>query len=136
MSDRSQGPGWWQASDGRWYPPEQSPGLAQPVPPTPYGTPGGYAGPPETDTQATVSLVIGIAGLVTGWLCCIAYFVSPVAIYLGYASKKRIAESDGRLKGTGMATAGFVLGIIGTVLGILVFVFFATVGSWWTVGTS
>jgi len=22
MSDASQGPGWWQASDGRWYPPE------------------------------------------------------------------------------------------------------------------
>ena len=26
MSDTSQGPGWWQASDGKWYPPEQSPG--------------------------------------------------------------------------------------------------------------
>ncbi|MCD9622994.1 RDD family protein [Rhabdothermincola sp. EGI L10124] len=25
MSDMSQGPGWWQASDGKWYPPEQSP---------------------------------------------------------------------------------------------------------------
>jgi len=28
MSDTSQGPGWWQASDGKWYPPEQSPGAA------------------------------------------------------------------------------------------------------------
>ncbi len=28
MSDTSQGPGWWQASDGRWYPPEQAPGAA------------------------------------------------------------------------------------------------------------
>jgi hypothetical protein len=26
MSDFSQGPGWWQASDGKWYPPEQAPG--------------------------------------------------------------------------------------------------------------
>jgi uncharacterized membrane protein len=25
MSDTSQGPGWWQASDGKWYPPEQAP---------------------------------------------------------------------------------------------------------------
>ncbi len=136
MSDSPQGPGWWQASDGRWYPPEQSPGLAQPVPPTPYGTSGGYAGPPETDAQATVSLVIGIVGLVTGWLCCITFLVSPVAIYLGYASKKRIAESGGRLKGTGMATAGFVLGIIGTVLGISVIVLFVAFDSWSTVGTS
>jgi len=26
MSDASQGPGWWQASDGKWYPPELHPG--------------------------------------------------------------------------------------------------------------
>ena len=25
MSDVSQGPGWWVASDGKWYPPEQHP---------------------------------------------------------------------------------------------------------------
>jgi hypothetical protein len=25
MSDQPAGPNWWQASDGRWYPPEQSP---------------------------------------------------------------------------------------------------------------
>jgi len=30
VSDQSQGPGWWQASDGKWYPPEQAPG-AQPA---------------------------------------------------------------------------------------------------------
>ncbi len=33
MSDTSQGPGWWLASDGRWYPPDQVPGYA-PVGPT------------------------------------------------------------------------------------------------------
>lgn len=26
MSDVSQGPGWWLASDGRWYPPQAQPG--------------------------------------------------------------------------------------------------------------
>lgn len=40
MADVSQGSGWWQASDGRWYAPDQkptqgltwsAPGLAQPV---------------------------------------------------------------------------------------------------------
>ncbi|MEY2451119.1 MAG: hypothetical protein QOD92_693, partial [Acidimicrobiaceae bacterium] len=25
MSDISQGEGWWQASDHKWYPPEQHP---------------------------------------------------------------------------------------------------------------
>jgi hypothetical protein len=27
VSDTSQGEGWWQASDGKWYPPEQAPGY-------------------------------------------------------------------------------------------------------------
>jgi hypothetical protein len=55
VSDVSQGPGWWLASDGRWYSPDQAPGFAPPSPgPTappatpPYGpppTPAGY-GPP------------------------------------------------------------------------------------------
>lgn len=32
MSDSSQGPGWWLASDGKWYPPS---GAVPPVPPGP-----------------------------------------------------------------------------------------------------
>jgi hypothetical protein len=27
MSDKSEGPGWWIASDGKWYPPEQHPSV-------------------------------------------------------------------------------------------------------------
>ena len=36
MSDQAQGPGWWQASDGNWYPPQAAP---QPLPPTTQGVP-------------------------------------------------------------------------------------------------
>lgn len=39
MSDRPQGPGWWQASDNRWYPPAPQPPAPYPVspqPPAPY----------------------------------------------------------------------------------------------------
>lgn len=35
MSDVQQGPGWWMASDGRWYPPESRPALPPPPPPPP-----------------------------------------------------------------------------------------------------
>ena len=38
MSDVSQGPGWWIASDGKWYPPEQHPSYQ---PPPPSTAPGG-----------------------------------------------------------------------------------------------
>lgn len=35
MSDTPQGPGWWQASDGKWYPPQA--GAAAPPPPQKKG---------------------------------------------------------------------------------------------------
>jgi uncharacterized membrane protein len=49
MSDSSQGPGWWQASDGKWYPPEQAPEAAPQVP----GSPGG--GTTGLDVGAAIS---------------------------------------------------------------------------------
>lgn len=33
MSDTPQGPGWWQASDGKWYPPDATSGNAPTIPP-------------------------------------------------------------------------------------------------------
>jgi hypothetical protein len=41
------GPGWWQASDGRFYPPEAAPGSALPPPPQAHFSyaPGGYQAP-------------------------------------------------------------------------------------------
>lgn len=52
MSEAPQGPGWWQASDGRWYPPHTHPSYQQPAAGSPgapgpagYGAPGYGAGP-------------------------------------------------------------------------------------------
>ena len=39
MSDFSQGLGWWQASDGKWYPPEAAPGTPAPPQPPPQAQP-------------------------------------------------------------------------------------------------
>lgn len=51
MSDVARGPGWWQASDGRWYPPEALGQVPDQVPPPPEpvdATDGGSAhAPPE-----------------------------------------------------------------------------------------
>jgi hypothetical protein len=35
MSDGPQGPGWWEASDLKWYPPERHPNYEAPPPPPP-----------------------------------------------------------------------------------------------------
>jgi hypothetical protein len=41
MSDRSEGPGWWIASDGKWYPPELHPSVRDtPHTETPAQVPG------------------------------------------------------------------------------------------------
>jgi len=32
MSDHQSGPGWWLASDGRWYPPESHPSVPAATP--------------------------------------------------------------------------------------------------------
>jgi hypothetical protein len=34
MSDTQQGPNWWKASDGKWYPPESHPDYRPPPPPS------------------------------------------------------------------------------------------------------
>src|ERR1035437_6185112 len=89
MSDTSQGPDWWIASDGKWYPPEQhpdhrvpsstpppdsAPNMTQPAPiapsspmppasplPPPVPAPIGYPGVPQkTNGMAVTSLVLGI----------------------------------------------------------------------------
>lgn len=52
MSDQSQGPGWWQASDDRWYPPEQRPGAGPAPAPAPAPMPT-VAPPPAPVTPPT-----------------------------------------------------------------------------------
>ena len=46
MSDQSQGPGWWQASDDKWYPPESHPDYVAPAPPPPAPSPPAPSGAP------------------------------------------------------------------------------------------
>jgi hypothetical protein len=67
MSDTSQGPGWWQASDAKWYPPEQAPA----------GTPPGQA--PGGVPASTVD--IG-AALAYGWKKFVEYLGQIIIIVL------------------------------------------------------
>ncbi|MDQ6772431.1 MAG: DUF4190 domain-containing protein [Candidatus Dormibacteraeota bacterium] len=64
---------------------------------------------PPNDSQATLSLILGILGVI------ICAPLAVVALFIGNASRKRIAASGGALGGSGLATAGFVLGIIGSI---------------------
>ena len=110
------------------YDPNQPPygqgGYGQTPPPGGYGQPGGY-GPTQTHPKATTSLVLGIVGIV----CC--SIVAPFAWVTGKKTVTEIDASGGRLEGRGQAQAGYILGIIGTVLlvlGVLFFILAAVTG--------
>lgn len=73
----------------------------------PYGYPVAYA---PDHPKATMSLILGILGVV---LCQV---VAPFAWRIGKQTLNEIDASNGQLGGRGSAQAGYVLGIVGTVL--------------------
>jgi hypothetical protein len=139
MSEMSQGPGWWLASDGRWYPPEQHPGYVPtppPVPPipppgppaqSPYGFPPAqspYGFPPAQSPYAfaawpgqpapSVTSGLAIAALVLSILW-IGGVGSLLAVIFGIVALSQIRSSSGRRRGQGLATSGLVIGALGLV---------------------
>ena len=59
MSDVQQGPGWWMASDGLWYPPEDQPAGDEPPQPGWWMASDGEWYPPEDQPEATVDQATG-----------------------------------------------------------------------------
>lgn len=52
MSEVSGGPGWWQASDLKWYPPERHPQYVPPLPPPPAPLASAYPAPEPVPAQS------------------------------------------------------------------------------------
>lgn len=78
---------------------------------------GQYPGehmPPQQNSQALWSLILGVLAF---FLCGI--FTGIPAMILASNAKKSIAASNGQQTGAGMATAGFWLGLVATVLTVL-----------------
>ena len=138
MSDVPQGPGWWQASDGRWYPPEAFPGAQPQQPPaTPPGQPyadqvyqggqlapgGPFQGAPKNDGMSVAALVTGIASIPMLCFCGLGLVGGIVAVVLGIMGRKNVRESNGALTGDGMALAGAICGGVAVLLGVLYMVF-------------
>lgn len=112
MSDTPQGPGWWQASDGRWYPPADAPAPAgMPAP----GPPAVVAG--QTSGKATATLVLALVSFV---LCPVIPAIA--ALIVGGQAAREIRESSGRLAGEGLVKAGRIIAIANIVLSLLGFV--------------
>ncbi|MGH3472427.1 MAG: DUF4190 domain-containing protein [Nocardioidaceae bacterium] len=90
--------------------------MSYPPPPPP-----GYPiYPQRTHPHATTALVLGILGLV---VCGI---LAPFALSIGHKAVREIDQSNGALGGRGSANAGYILGIIGTVLLAIAILFLIT----------
>lgn len=103
------------------YVPTQA--ATSPYGPTPpYGSNPYAAGPygytATNHPQAVASLVLGVVGLV------ICSYVGIAAFLVGRRARKEILAEPQRYSGLGMATAGWVMGIIGIVLAVLITLFF------------
>jgi hypothetical protein len=126
--------------EGRPTPPEGQPGDAPPPPPPgpqfnpqsayPVGEPGApspYGPAPQQfpvyvlpdHPKATSALVVGIVALAGTFLCGLPILASPVAWVLGAQARREIRNAPQHWGGESKATAGMVLGIIGTALLLL-----------------
>jgi hypothetical protein len=99
-----------------WPAPGAQAWQAPPVPPQGWGYPPAA---PKNEGLAVGALVCGIIGALCGLAGVCGVVIAPVGIGLGISARRRIARSNGALKGEGMALAGIILGAIGTVVSIV-----------------
>jgi hypothetical protein len=109
MAEVSRGPGWWIASDGKWYPPELHPNR---MPPPQFGA------NPQTVASATRTNGLAIASLV---LSLTVFLIGPIlAIIFGVIARRQIRESKGGETGDGLALAGLIIGIVELAISLVV----------------
>lgn len=150
MSDYPEGPGWWQASDQKWYPPESFPSDAPPQQPPPSSAPAPSYSPPPTGQEWGAPPGPGIppapgaaypgapgypgmapAGPKNNGLAVGSMVVSIISILciqpigvvgaiMGHVALGQIKKSEGTQGGRGMAIAGIVIGWIAFALFLLI----------------
>lgn len=145
MSDVSQGPGWWLASDGKWYSPQQVPGGSPPAPPPGAGVaPGGYwvgsgvgttpatpgyNSPPRMAVPAVRGVPVGMQGAPIGYApsrttngMAIASFVCAWLWVFGVSSVLAVIFgliALGQIRRANGGQNGKVLAIVGVILGFV-----------------
>lgn len=115
MSDVQQGPGWWLASDGRWYPPQPGAPTA-PVPPTapqpPGQPPAAAAGRPVKKSRVggLVAAVVGGIALLVSIIPIVGLLSIPFALAAAVLGVLGVVNPKG---------GGKVLSAVGATLGVL-----------------
>ena len=86
----------------------------------PVEAPAAIADVDDGKKLSIAALVLGILGIVGGWIPVVCYFTTVCAvlgIVFGVKGRKKSVAAYG--KASGLATAGLVLGIIGTAFAVV-----------------
>jgi hypothetical protein len=114
MSDTSQGEGWWQASDGKWYAPEQHPDYqppaqptqptpptqAMPMPPTqampmpPPGAPPGTPGGPPPGAPGTTGGSSNAKWIIGGAVALVIIVIAAFLLLRDNGSKNNVSAAS------------------------------------------
>jgi hypothetical protein len=107
VSDTSQGPGWWQASDGKWYPPEQAPG---------YQASGGGGAPGTLDVGAAITYGWNKFVQYIGQIIVIILIIVAVQVVFNFLSR----VISGSINSVIVAlSVSFALSIIGWIISLV-----------------
>ena len=98
---------------------EQPPALIPQPPPVAYPA-------RQTDSLAIAAFVVGLIAPLSAILLVgiPGVVLGAVALFLGLRSRSKIRRSGGALGGGGLALAGWILGICGIAVGLVIFLFF------------
>jgi len=119
LSETSQGPEWWLASDGRWYPPTDNSGYVL-APPDPAYASTQYSGyHPGRSLRPTNALAIASLILSIVWFFGLG---SVLAVTFALVALSKITASKGGQGGRGLAVAGLIIGICGLIGSVAFFV--------------
>ena len=91
------------------------PPLGAPAPQSPVA----FATPKPVEGRAIAALIVGISAPLGAFvfLGVSGVILGAVAVFLGLTARSRIKRSGGALGGGGMALAGWVLGLVGIIVG-------------------
>jgi hypothetical protein len=119
MSDSSRGLGWWQASDGKWYPPQP---VAPPVGPPPVAPKAGLSGCAKAAIIGGIVALVCVVGVGAVLLIAVGRGVDNLSErvvgdegrpdslpegedgYPGMLEQDRVAGADGTVKLAGYTT--------------------------------
>jgi hypothetical protein len=66
-------------------------------------------------------MVVGIVGLVSIFVCygVVSIVLGPIAFFMGRSAQKEMEASPSAWSNTGMARAGWIMGLIQTILSVI-----------------